>query len=288
MRNYDTYPIDAACLTNGFELNSFGEHNVRRIYRHYHAFYELYLFIGGDAEFMIEGRTVALKPHTLLLLPPNTVHSLRFLNGESAYRRTVLWISPELFERISPEGWDAPQEFLPAGADAAALEGLLALLDGEQARLERDFSGFEGRETVYADYIRLILIHLCRLKDRAVPPSPFLRGTQAYIETHLAGDLSADAIARALHMGKSHLMRRFRAEADVTLHQYVLKLRLQKAKRLLSRGDTAAEAADAAGFSDYTTFYKAFVREFAMSPSQYRDGFHIAPGAQAKTGGERR
>lgn len=288
MRNYFTYPIGASCLTNGFELNSFAEHNIQRVYRHYHEFYELYLFIEGDAEFVIEERAVPLRPNTLLMLPPETMHSLRFLDGESAYRRTVLWIAPELFDRVSPERWDAPQELLAMGTDAAALEGLLALLDQEQSRLERDFSNYEGRETVYADYVRLILIQLCRMKDHAVAPSSFLRGTQAYIEAHVTGDLSAGAIARALHTGKSHLMRRFRAEAGVSLHQYVLKLRLQTARRLLSRGDTAAQAADLAGFSDYTTFYKAFVREFGMSPSRFREGFHVADGVKVKTGGANR
>lgn len=283
MRNYFTYPIGAACLPNGFELNSFGEHNIQRVYSHRHEFYELYLFLAGHAEFLIGEQTVALKPRTLLLLPPNTVHSLRFLDGESVYQRTVLWVSPALFERSSPEVWDTPQEVMLSGPDGAAVEGLLTLLDAEQSRMERDFSDYEGRETVYADYIRLILTHLCRLRDRAIPASPFLRRVQGYIEAHLAGDLSAGAIARALHVGKSHLMRRFREEAGVSLHQYILKLRLLRARRLLSRGGTAAESADAAGFFDYTTFYKAFIREYGMTPSRFRDEFRIASSAQEQT-----
>ncbi|HQQ41316.1 MAG TPA: hypothetical protein PLR57_07385, partial [Clostridia bacterium] len=35
-----TYPIGSACLPRGFELNSLSVHNIRRVYRHHHDFYE--------------------------------------------------------------------------------------------------------------------------------------------------------------------------------------------------------------------------------------------------------
>ena len=50
MRSYFTYPIGTACLPNGFELNSYAENNIRRVYRHHHEFYELYFFLSGNAE----------------------------------------------------------------------------------------------------------------------------------------------------------------------------------------------------------------------------------------------
>ena len=75
MRNYFSYPVGAGCLTNGFELNAFSESNIPRVYRHSHEFFELYLFLCGNAEFSIEERAVALTPYTLLLLPPGTAHA---------------------------------------------------------------------------------------------------------------------------------------------------------------------------------------------------------------------
>ena len=280
MRSYFTYPIHTACLPNGFELNAFSENNIRRVYRHHHDFYELYLFLNGEAEFLVEERAVPLSRYTLLLIPPGVSHSLRFLDEDSIYQRTVLWILPELVLRVSGEGWETPLELQLSVEDGAAVERLLALLEGEQARLERDFSNFEGRDTVYADYIRLLLIQLTRLREQEGGASAFLRRAQGFIDAHLPDDLSAAHIASALHMGKSHLMRRFRAEAGVSLHQYVLKRRLQHAKRLLARGGGAGECASLSGFLDYTTFYKAFTREFGLSPSRFCEGFHVASGAR--------
>lgn len=283
MRNYFSYPVGAGCLTNGFELNAFSESNIPRVYRHSHEFFELYLFLRGNAEFSIEERAVALAPYTLLLLPPGTAHSLRFLSEGEVYRRTVLWLAPDVLRRLAPAPLDAPLELRLNESDGADLERLLALLEGEQTRLERDFSAFEGRETVYADYIRLILTLVCRLRCGAAQETPFLRRAQGYVEAHLQDDLSAETVARALHMGKSHLMRRFSAEAGVPLHRYVLKLRLQKAKRLLSRGAGAQQAAGGAGFTEYTTFYKAFLREYGISPARYREGFSLTDaGEEAK------
>lgn len=276
MRQYLTYPIGTACLPRGFELNSFTEHNIRRVYQHHHDFYELYFFLNGHAEFLIEDRAVGLSRHTLLLLPPGCLHSLRFLDDKSDYQRTVLWVVPELIGRIADGAWSEPVELHLSDADGAIIARLLSLLDEEQTRLERDFSEFEGRETVYAEYIRLIFIHLLRLREHGGGTSAFLRSAKAYIDAHLTDDLRAETIASALHMGKTHLMRRFHTESGISLHQYILKLRLQRARRLLSRGIGAVESANQSGFSDYTTFYKAFLREYGLTPSAYCVGFRIA------------
>ena len=275
MRTYLTYPIGSACLPRGFELNSLSVHNIRRVYRHHHDFYELYLFISGNAEFLIDENTVSLSRNTLLLLPPGCMHSLRFLDEESVYQRTVLWVVPELLNRVSDGVWDEPFELHLSDADGLAIEHLLSLLDEEQNRLERDFSEFEGRDTVFAEYIRLIFIQLMRLREQGGGTSVFLRAAKAYIDAHLAEDLRAETISSALHMGKTHLMRRFHAESGISLHQYILKLRLQRARRLLSRGVGAVESSQLSGFSDYTTFYKAFQREYGLSPSIFYGGFRM-------------
>lgn len=275
MRSYFTYPIGTACLPNGFELNSYSENNIRRVYRHHHEFYELYFFLSGNAEFLVEDRAVLLAPNTLLLLPPGCSHSLRFLDEQSAYQRTVLWVLPELLARVSAEDWNEPLELHPPDASASAILQLLSLLNGEQERMEQDFSAFAGHDTVYADYIRLLFVQLLRLREQSGRASAFLRRAQTYLSAHLQEDLRAETVAAALHMGKAHLMRRFHAESGVPMHQYIVKLRLQRARRLLANGIGAGECALQAGFSDYTTFYKAFLREYGLSPSRFRDGFRV-------------
>lgn len=283
MRSYFTYPIGTACLPNGFELNSFCENNIRRVYRHHHEFYELYFFLNGEAEFLIEDRAVPLCPNTLLLLPPGCMHSLRFLDDASAYQRTVLWILPDLLARVSGEDWSEPLELRLPEPESAVFRSLLALLNEEQDHLERDFSAYEGRDTVYADYLRLLFIQLVRQREQGGGSSAFLRRTQAYLNAHLREDLRAETIAAALHMGKTHLMRRFHAESGVSLHQYIVKLRLQRARRLLANGTGAGECAAQAGFAEYTTFYKAFFREYGLSPSRFQDGFRVTSSVENKT-----
>ena len=276
MRSYFTYPIYASCLPNGFELNSFAANNIRRVFRHHHEFYELYFFLSGHAEFLLQDRAVDLQKNTLLLIPPDYSHSLRFLDEDSVYQRTVLWIQPELLAGVSGEDWSEPLELRLSEADGVTIGQLLSLLDGEQTKLEHDFSAFEGRDTVCADYIRLIFTQITRLRERSGNASAFLRRVQTYLSAHLLDDLRAETIAAALHMGKTHLMRRFHAEAGVTLHQYIVKLRLQRARRLLAQGVGAGDSAAQSGFSDYTTFYKAFVRAYGLSPSSFGEGFQIA------------
>lgn len=47
---------------------------------HYHSCYEIYYFLKGDADYMVEGREYHLTPHSLILLSP-----LRFSRSEGEF-----------------------------------------------------------------------------------------------------------------------------------------------------------------------------------------------------------
>ena len=65
-------------------------------------------------------------------------------------------------------------------------------------------------------------------------------------------------------------MRLFKAETGSTVHAYVRQKRLLYAARLIREGTSANQAAEAAGFSDYSTFHRAFRSSFGVSPGQLK------------------
>ena len=90
-----------------------------------------------------------------------------------------------------------------------------------------------------------------------------------YIAKNLTVELSYRRIAEAFHLSEKYLYKLFKKEVGVTLSQYVLERRIVKAQTVLNAGGTAGEASLSAGFGDYSVFYRCFVRETGLTPSEY-------------------
>lgn len=70
-----------------------------------------------------------------------------------------------------------------------------------------------------------------------------------------------------------YLIHRFRAVTGYTVHQYVSQKRLLRAGELIHGGVPVMKAAEQAGFSEYSTFLRAFQNTFRMSPRNFRPPF---------------
>lgn len=87
-------------------------------------------------------------------------------------------------------------------------------------------------------------------------------------------DLDLDRLANRAGLSKFHFVRAFRSKTGSTPIQYLNRLRVDVAKqKLLSRRTPVIEIASDVGFSDLSTFNKAFKRHAGMSPTQYRNFF---------------
>ena len=88
-----------------------------------------------------------------------------------------------------------------------------------------------------------------------------------YLNLHLADPLTIDELAARFYISKYHMMRRFRQETGYSVHGYLTEKRLLLARQLLGRGCTPAEAAAQAGYQDYSTFSRAYKKQFGHGPS---------------------
>jgi AraC family transcriptional regulator len=92
-----------------------------------------------------------------------------------------------------------------------------------------------------------------------------------YIEAHLGGDLTLEAMASEVELSPFYLARVFKAELGQSPHQYVLARRVELAKELLRNTDQpVADVALAAGFSSQSHLSNWFLRLVGVSPAAYR------------------
>jgi DNA-binding response OmpR family regulator/anti-sigma regulatory factor (Ser/Thr protein kinase) len=101
----------------------------------------------------------------------------------------------------------------------------------------------------------------------------FISEFTSLIESNLANeDLSVDDIYKGLGISKIQLYRKTKALLGFSVNDYILSVRLQKAKYLLMNEDlTISEVAYKVGFSTQAYFSTVFKSKFSVTPTEFKE-----------------
>lgn len=92
-----------------------------------------------------------------------------------------------------------------------------------------------------------------------------------WIDAHAHEDIDLDSAARRSGLSAFHFLRVFAKVFGVTPHQYLVRIRLRRAARLLSDQDRSiTDVAYEAGFNDLSNFVRTFHRAAGATPGQFR------------------
>ncbi len=95
--------------------------------------------------------------------------------------------------------------------------------------------------------------------------------TIRYVTRRFMEHLSVEEIARHVGLNHDHVMSTFRRTCGITLWDYVTRLRVSEAQRLLATTDMPIlSICDRAGFSSTSRMYEAFHRVRGLTPAEYR------------------
>ena len=105
---------------------------------------------------------------------------------------------------------------------------------------------------------------------------------ERFIEFNYKYGITARDVAAELNIDRTHFFRIFKAKTGLSPEQYIMKLRIRKAKELLAAGaNTVTEIASLVGVGDVYYFSKLFKRAEGVSPTEYRKS--AADGRDVKT-----
>jgi AraC family transcriptional regulator len=98
-----------------------------------------------------------------------------------------------------------------------------------------------------------------------------LRRTLAYIQAHLEEPVSLTTLAAVAQMSPTHFAHLFKHATGLAPHQYVLRCRMEQAKRLLAETDLSLlDIVAQVGCADHSHFTALFRKHVAMTPKAYR------------------
>lgn len=250
---------------------------------HYHEFHKLVFFLSGKGNYIVEGRSYALKPYDIVLVQRGAIHKAEILPNVP-YERIILYISPAFLTRQSSDVSRLDLCFQNAVREKSFVlrpdydrrEALLRLLSALEAA---------GQSAEYAHDLlaRALMIQLMVELSRGVQREGY-RYTPAensgektadileYIHEHLTEEISIDHLAEQFYLSKYYMMRLFRERTGFTIHAYLTDKRLRLARELIAQGMTASAACYQCGYRDYSAFSRAYKKRFGVSPRQQQKG----------------
>jgi AraC-like DNA-binding protein len=91
-----------------------------------------------------------------------------------------------------------------------------------------------------------------------------------YVASHLQGKILEGTLAGLCHMSASQFSRVFKLEHKVTLREFILRARVERAREILRHADTSvSKVAYAVGFNDLSHFARVFRRFVGVAPTRY-------------------
>lgn len=238
---------------------------------HIHDKCEIYLFIAGDVEYLVEGSVYPLKGSSLMLMRPAEAHRAKIRSCEK-YERYALNFPVSFFDAIDPE-----KRLLKPFLDREiGTNNILTANDIDMGSVTKLF--LQMCETA-DDYSRKLTLttHIYALADmisRAfsakgnheyTAPTPEQKIVM-YVNEHLFENISVPILARHFYLSPSQFSRIFKKATGAAPWEYITQKRLTAAKEKISGGATAYSACEQCGFSDYSAFYRAYIKHFGCTP----------------------
>ena len=248
---------------------------------HTHSFYEMLYICSGSLEYIIGGNRYNIEPGDAIFIPSGVSHRPVIPGGraDSYYERIVLWVSNDYLANL--------RQILPKEqqeqSTALLTNGFVMHVEGTQNQYLREYfmkicqeseRESEGWQVVVAGLTAALVTQMLRsymAKEHiGSSRSDLIDHILIYIDLNLADKITLEDTARLFGISESTLSKTFRTNLGTSFYQYVTQRRLNESKKLMARSVPISDIAGMTGFNDYTAFYRAFKKEFNISPSEYK------------------
>ncbi len=250
-----------------------------------HENYEMVYMKKGYAVFEISGQPVNLGPNDIVIIKPMQYHKF-IVKSENGCEFIVLNFKFE--NRISGEYSEIPLEdflnFVTSRENGAYITLKVSQKNEIVVLLNRILKERDSSEPGSEFLNYLLVMELFVLLSRALKmewensiktKSPKLRELISisvnFIHTNFERDISLGDISKFVFLSPSYFTRAFKEETGMSPINFLLKVRIDRAKELLA--DTGLKISDIAlsvGFSNQQRFNEMFKKYAHQTPLQYR------------------
>jgi|GEM_PF-1365211 len=232
--------------------------NYKREFQlHSHNTWEFMYFLNGRGQVKFIDDSLDLSLYNMVVYPPNVKHQEIF---------DFMYDNEVIFLRIKANtGYIYPNYFRVADS-----EGIFGIL------FEQIVHEYENKKYQYQQmndmYIKLIIRHLKRYFFYNYQENfNSVKKAELYIQGHITQNISIKELCSVANVSTSYLNRAFKYRLGITPMNYVAKMKIDVARRLLSTNNySVGEITSYIGFNDPKYFCKVFKKFTGYSPSKFR------------------
>ncbi|HSK68998.1 MAG TPA: AraC family transcriptional regulator [Candidatus Limnocylindria bacterium] len=235
---------------------------------HYASSLEIVLYDGVEGEIVVDGKQVPIRGSAVVVVPPGVVHGGSVTGTEGMIY--CLQISLESMSHLvniagflEEDGlsvMDAPA-VVP---EADAMRGFVAdLFDNDGSVFRRCITILRIMETISA--------HIPPVGGRAVPGRSELKALISWTHEHSASAISLTEAAAVVGFSKQYFCKWFRQNTGVNYVQYIKRIRVYNAGKLLLKGMSVSEAGYESGFQNISYFIKCFREVRGCTPKEFAE-----------------
>ena len=231
---------------------------------HWHEHLEMHFIRSGGGKVKLGEKTFDVSARNCVISNPNEMH--QGISGVADYYCIII-----------------PPEFLEGNhvifESVFTDENIWKYVD-EIYRLKENFSGVNALAIKAQTYLLLKYLienHSVKFLDEAIYQNRLkklsaINSTIKYIHDKYAEALSTKILAERMHISEGHFCSIFKSATGISANEYIMKVRLKKAKRLLRYSDmNITEISNSCGFNDPNYFTRAFKKHAGMTPKQFRN-----------------
>lgn len=238
--------------------------------KHWHETFSIGLISRGRCNYLNRTKSAEAGVGTVVLMNPGDVHACNPVRGEPwSYR--MFYIDVAWLCEIQAEAGIGPGHcFTPFSTTATTLPELYDGLNRLFHTLVDPRIELLEKQTAAVSFMGVIHRRLGRgrtAQDRRVPR---LARAADFIRRNCTRVLKLEEICAEAGLSASHLIRAFKRAHGLTPHAYQLNCRIEFCRSRLRAGDSLAQVALEAGFSDQAHFHRSFKRFVAATPGQYQ------------------
>ncbi len=280
--------IDFSNLYQELEMNSHFvdthmdiSHGDIPVNLHSHNYYEMvYVLSNSGTQYLVGTKRYLLQHGDIILVPPGIGHKPLFpAELAEPYKRIVVWISTDFFATLQQllrhDGIDSfPKDIYLLRTAGTSYDALSNYFRAGLKEAREKKPGWEA--VLYGNTMQLLTGFYRAINDSHNRPAKaekpeLLDKVVAYIETHLDEKITLADTAARFFVSESTIGQTFQKKMHVSFYHYVTQRRLIAAKSIMLEESNLEFLSEKVGFSDYSTFYRAFKKEFGISPREYRN-----------------
>lgn len=252
---------------------------------HSHDAFEFLVFLGGECDFFCEGKTYNLKKGDIVIIPPYAVHKANVKNFDN-YERIMFTISTHLMEEFLSISPAMKEDIVSQKIQGSYLLSLNIKIFQDVISLLQDITlRRKNGEEYHSFALHYLLFQALQLIFNPASSMPRMNRKNEldqrfvsileYIESNLTDtNLSLDNVSTHFHLNKYYFSHYFKGNMNLPFYRYVSLKRLARAVTMIKQNQNSIEEiASKSGFTDYSSFYRLFKKEYNLSPKNLQKEF---------------